>query len=68
MKSVILLVEITKETLQDVKLSIKKYNRFSFIKRNNKNRRKRNIYIRSSTYNIIYYKFSDLYNYKFVIW
>ncbi len=26
------------------------------------------IYIRSSTYNIIYYKFSDLYNYKFVIW
>ena len=62
------MIEIKKETLQDVKLSIKKYNRFSFIKRNNKNRRKRNIHIRSSTYNIIYYKFSDLYNYKFVIW
>lgn len=44
MKSVILLIEITKETLQDVKLSIKKYNRFSFIKRNNKTEEKE-IYI-----------------------
>lgn len=32
MKSVILLIEITKETLQDVKLSIKKYNRFFLLK------------------------------------
>lgn len=44
MKSVILLIEITKETLQDVKLSIKKYNRFSFIKKTIKTEEKE-IYI-----------------------